>query len=54
MKQAFWIRYPYHGGLNHAAVVAESLEEAFDKLSKETGVDPLDMEYRNRVIDVLI
>ena len=53
IKQAFWFRYPCEGGICHTAVVADTLEKAFDKLSKEKGVDPLDIKYLNRMIEVL-
>lgn len=54
VKTAYWFRYVNEGGFNHVAVVADTLEEAFDKISNTFGVDPLNIEYRNRSFDVII
>lgn len=55
-KQAFWFRYRCSCGFGfcHVAIVANTLEEAFKKASDSMGVDSLEIEYRNRVIEVLL
>ncbi len=53
VKTAYWFRYTEGGGHRYAAVVADSLEECFDKLERELGADPLEATYLNRSFDVV-
>ncbi|WP_432412420.1 hypothetical protein [Rasiella sp. SM2506] len=53
VKQSYWMRYPYGGGYRYETVVADTLEEAFDKISQFYNVDPTEAEYMNRIINVL-
>ena len=54
-KQAFWMRYntkSNQGGAEYVAVIANSLDEAFQKLMNQ-GIANEDISYRNKQIDVL-
>ena len=54
-KQAFWMRYIPHyelGGSENVAVIAETLEEAHQKLI-DAGIPNEDIQYLNRQIEVL-
>ena len=54
-KQAFWMRYNTksdQGGAEHVAVIADSLDEAFQKLM-DLGIANEDIAYRERQIEVL-
>lgn len=52
-KQAFWMRYTIDGITYHAAVIADTLDDAFDILIKSKNVDPDNITYRNRIITVI-
>lgn len=51
MKTAYWMRY-HDGHYKHAAVIADSLDEAFNKLEAR-GYDPGLISFRGRIIDVV-
>jgi len=54
-KQGFWMRYVPHyemGGYEYVVVVAETLDEAYKKLT-DKGIRNEDIHYLNRQLDVL-
>lgn len=57
MENAYWMRYPTYsdqGGYEHVAVIADTLDEAFEKLAKHLNMDQSNIMYRNRALNVLL